>query len=86
MGTLHEKTPWHESASELYRTSDRHLSVKLVPNFADRVSLGQRDGFLWPYFRLSRPDPLTFLPSSFSIVLMRLSGPRSRPTTSQKIW
>jgi hypothetical protein len=25
-----------------------------------------------------------FLPSSFSIVFTRLSGPRSRPTTSQK--
>jgi hypothetical protein len=29
--------------------------------------------------------PLPFLPSSSSVV-MRLSGPRSRPTTSQKIW
>jgi hypothetical protein len=38
-----------------------------------------------PYSRLSRPEPLLFLPSSSSIVPMRLSGPRSRPTTSQKI-
>jgi hypothetical protein len=38
------------------------------------------------YFWLSRPEPLLFLPSSSSIVLMRLSGPRSRPTISQKIW
>jgi hypothetical protein len=30
------KTPWPESASELYRLSDRHLSAKLVPTFADR--------------------------------------------------
>jgi hypothetical protein len=28
------KIPWPESASELYRPSDRHLS-KLVPTFAD---------------------------------------------------
>jgi hypothetical protein len=29
-------TPWPESASELYRPSDRRLSAKLVPTFADR--------------------------------------------------
>jgi hypothetical protein len=31
-----KKTPWHESASELYRPSDRRLSEKLVPAFTDR--------------------------------------------------
>jgi hypothetical protein len=36
--------------------------------------------------RFSRPEPLLFLPSSSSVVLTRLSGPRSRPTTSKKIW
>jgi hypothetical protein len=55
--------------------------------FADRgVSRGQRDGSLRSYSRLSRPEPLLFLPSSSSIILTRLSGPRSRPTTSEKIW
>jgi hypothetical protein len=29
-------TPWPESASELHQPSDRHLSEKLVPTFADR--------------------------------------------------
>jgi hypothetical protein len=29
-------TPWPESVSELYRPSDRHLLVKLVPTFSDR--------------------------------------------------
>jgi hypothetical protein len=29
-------TPWPESASELYRPSNRHLSAKLVPTFVDR--------------------------------------------------
>jgi hypothetical protein len=38
------------------------------------------------YSRLSRPEPLLFLSSSSSVVLTRLSGLRSRPTTSQKIW
>jgi hypothetical protein len=28
--------PWPESASELYRPSDRHLSAKLVPTFVDK--------------------------------------------------
>jgi hypothetical protein len=31
-----EKTPWLQSASELYRTSDRRLSANLVLTFADR--------------------------------------------------
>jgi hypothetical protein len=31
-----KQTPWPESASELYRPSDRSLSAKLVPTFADR--------------------------------------------------
>jgi hypothetical protein len=31
-------TPWPESASEPYRQSDRPLSEKLVPTFADRGS------------------------------------------------
>jgi CBS-domain-containing membrane protein len=33
---LNKQTPRPESASELYRPSDRHLSAKLVPIFADR--------------------------------------------------
>jgi hypothetical protein len=32
------------------------------------------------------PEPLLCHSSSSSIILTRLSGPRSRPTTSQKIW
>jgi hypothetical protein len=31
-----KKTPWSESASELYRQSDRRLSAKWLPTFADR--------------------------------------------------
>jgi hypothetical protein len=30
------KTPWPYSTSELYRPSDRRLSAKLVPTFADK--------------------------------------------------
>jgi hypothetical protein len=53
-----KKTPWSESASELYRPSDRRLSAKWLPTFADRD--GQRDGSLWPYFRFSVQEPLLF--------------------------
>jgi hypothetical protein len=67
-------TPWSESASELFRPSDRRLSAKWLPTFADRgchvVSVTD------PYGRI-----LDFLSSSSSVVLTRLSGPRSRPTT-----
>jgi hypothetical protein len=36
-----------------------------VPTFADRgVSRGQHEGSLWQYSRLSRPEPVLFLPSS----------------------
>jgi hypothetical protein len=72
-----------ESASELYRPTDQRLSTKLVQNL--QIG-GQRDWSLRPYSRLSRPEPLLFLPSSSSIILTRLSGSRSRSTTSQKIW
>jgi hypothetical protein len=69
------KSPWPEYASELYRSSDRSMSAKLVPTFADiGVSRGQDDGSPRPYFRVSRPVPLLFLPSNSSIVLTRLGG------------
>jgi hypothetical protein len=31
-----KKTPWSESASELYRLSGRRLSAKWLPTFADK--------------------------------------------------
>jgi hypothetical protein len=42
-----KQTPWPESASELYRPSDRHLLPKLEPAIADRrVSRSLRGGSL----------------------------------------
>jgi hypothetical protein len=80
-------TPWLWFAGELCRPSDRRLWEKLVPTFADRgchvVSVTD------PYVRILAfldPEKLLFLSSSSSVVLTRLSGPRSRNTTSQKIW
>jgi hypothetical protein len=49
--------------------------------FADRgLPCGHREESLKPYSRISRPEPLLFLPSSSSVVLTRMSGPSSRPT------
>jgi hypothetical protein len=36
MFILTKQTPWSESASELYRPSDRRLSAKWLPAFADK--------------------------------------------------
>jgi hypothetical protein len=58
------------------------LSAKVVPTFADRCRVVSAAG---PYGRilgfLDR-SRYFFLPSSSSVVLTRLSGPFSRPTTS----
>jgi hypothetical protein len=62
------------------------LVSEVSANFCGyRVSCGKSDGSPRPYFLFYRPEPLLFLPISSSIVLTRLSVPRSRPTTSQKI-
>jgi hypothetical protein len=75
-----KKTLWLESANELYRPSDRRLSEKILPTFADRG-----------YHVVSVTDPycsiLRFLDRSryfFFQVAPQLSGPRSRPTTSRR--
>jgi hypothetical protein len=34
--TTKKQIPWPESASELYRPSDRRLSAKWLPTFADK--------------------------------------------------
>jgi hypothetical protein len=33
---IKKQIPWSESASELYRPSDRRLSAKRLPTFADK--------------------------------------------------
>jgi hypothetical protein len=45
------------------------------------VPRGERDGSLLPYSLFSRQEPLLFYQVSSSVVLTRLSGPHSRPTT-----
>jgi hypothetical protein len=59
------------------------LSAKVIANFCGyRVPRGQRDGSLRPYSRFSRQEPLLFYQVAPQFVLTRLSGTRSRPTTS----
>jgi hypothetical protein len=81
IGDKEKKTPWSESASELYRPNDRRLSAKWLPTFADRgchvVSVMDPYGRILGFLHRSR----YFSISSSSVVLTRLSGPRSRPTT-----
>jgi hypothetical protein len=50
---------------------------------------GQRGVAWWipmAVFSVFWTGDATFLSHSYSIILTRLSGPHSRPTTSQKIW
>jgi hypothetical protein len=67
--------------------SDRRLSAKLVPTFADRgchvVSATDPHG---RYLGFLDPEPLLLHSSSSSVVSTRLSEPHFRPTTSQNIW
>jgi hypothetical protein len=63
------------------------LVTEVSANFCGyRVLRGQRNGSPRPYSPFSRPESLLFRPNRSSIVLTRLSGPRSRPTTFRKIW
>jgi hypothetical protein len=82
-----KQTLWPQSASELYRRSDRRLSIKLVPFFATRgchvLSATDPYGCILGFLGWSR---YFFLPSSSSITITKLNGPQSRPTTSQKTW
>ena len=81
------KTLWPSSTSELYRQGGRLRSAKLVPTFADRgVSRGHRNGSPRSLISVFWTGAATFYSSSSSVDLTRLSGPRSRPTTTQKIW
>src|SRR5215510_13445563 len=58
---------------------------EVSPTFADRgVSRGQRNGSPRPLISFLDRSRYFFCSSSSSVDLTRLSGPRSRPTTTQK--
>jgi hypothetical protein len=84
-GSIKKKTPWLESASELYQPSDLRLLAKLVPTFADRECcvVGVTDPFgIFP--RISRLEPLPFFPVAPQLyyfsqnLVVRIPGYRSR--------
>jgi hypothetical protein len=83
-----KQDPWPESASELYRPSYRRLSTKLMPTFEDRGGVAYSARRI-PYGRnpafLDR-SPYHFFQVALQLYSRSLSGPCSRPTTSQKIW
>jgi hypothetical protein len=79
---LKNYTPWPESASELYRPSDRRLSAKLVPTFADRgchvVSVTDPHGCILGFLdRVKSPYDISFvriiLPAKYSSVGYRIT-------------
>jgi hypothetical protein len=58
-----KKMPWPESARELYGPSDRPLSAKLVPTFANRgVSRSQSGGSPTAVFSAFYTGAATFSP------------------------
>jgi hypothetical protein len=61
------------------RSYCQHLRIEGVAWSAQRIHAAVNLSFL-------DPEPLLFHSSSSSVTLTRLSEPRSRPTTSQKIW
>jgi hypothetical protein len=69
------------NANQVYLTSSNWRK------FSEKLIYGAKALSYKPEGRGSETQmTLLFLPSSSSIVLTRLSGLRSRPTTSQKIW
>jgi hypothetical protein len=60
----------------------------LVPTFVDRgVSRGQRGGSPTVVnLQFSKPEPLLFFQVAPHLSSQGLSGPRSRPTATQKMW
>jgi hypothetical protein len=76
-----------QSASELYRSSDRRRSEKLAPTLADRgchvvsaASPSDRN------FDFLDPEPLLFLPSSSSNCSQGRVDPVPDPLLVRKIW
>jgi hypothetical protein len=62
-----------------YTTERLQLVGEVSANFCEyKLLRGHCDGFLQPYSRIHRPEPLLFISSSSSIVLTRLSGPYSK--------
>jgi hypothetical protein len=64
---------------------DRIILTERPPLVGEVSASGQSNVFPRPFCRYSRSEKQLFLQNSSSIVLTRLNGPSSSPTTSQKI-
>jgi hypothetical protein len=73
----------------------RTISTERLPLVGEvSANFLRTEGIAWSVQRIPTavnldfldPEPILFLSRSSSVILMRLSGPHSRPTTSQKIW
>jgi hypothetical protein len=73
---VREKTIPTERPPLVGEVNAKLLRIESVATSAQRIPYGR--------ILVFRPKPLLFLPSSSSVVLTRLSGPRSRATTSQR--
>jgi hypothetical protein len=75
------------SACELHRPSGRNLSDKSVAMFeGSKVSGSQRDGSPLHLISVFYSAPAILHSRSSCMILTRVSGPRSRRSTPQKIW
>jgi hypothetical protein len=71
-------TYFHAFAAACRRSYCQRLRIEGVTWLARRIPTA--------VFSASRPEQLLLLTSTSSVILTRLSGPRSRPITSQEIW
>jgi hypothetical protein len=74
-----------QSASELYCLSNRHLWMKFSANFL-WINVCRVVSAADPLRSLISVEPLLFFQVAPHLLSQGLSGPRSRPTTTQKIW
>jgi hypothetical protein len=81
-----DKTPWPLVRKQTIPTERPPFVGQVSANFWGWCRVVSATDPPGHYFRFPRPEPLLFHWSSSSIILTRLSGPRSRPTNSQKIW
>jgi hypothetical protein len=82
-----KQTPWPLVRKRTIQTERSQRPSKLMPTFAGRGSCVVNTSD--PYGReslISRAEQLFFLSCSSSIILTKLSGPRSTTTAYQKMW
>jgi hypothetical protein len=81
-----EKTLWSVTASELYRRSDRRLSGKLVPTFADReCHVGRLCGLVVRVLGYKSGEPGSIPGTTRKKVMGLEQGPLSLVSTTDEL-